>query len=591
MLTETPFKTVPELFQNAIDKFGERPLFGTKTAGVYKWLTFSEFDVKMRKLRAAMNRLGIKKGDAVGVIANNSVEFALAVYASYGLGAVVVPMYEVQKPTDWEYILNNAQIKLLFVGTDAIKQTIQGFEAPNLKNIFVIRPSDPKAVDSMNRLIDNETELMSHQALSGDDIADIIYTSGTTGLPKGVLISHTNLVQDVLKTAARFYVDQNDRTLAFLPWAHEFGKTVELLLFPSIGAAIGLVESNRTISQNLLEVNPTVLVSVPKIFNKIYDTIHQKTADNPVARILFERTEALAQKSHKTALTPLDKIQQKILDRVVGSKVREAFGTSLRFCISGGAALSEEIANFFIDFGVQIYEGYGMTETSPVIAVNSPKCGRKVGSAGKPLEGIDVRIDVDKEEEGGRQGEIIVSGPIIMQHYFGLDAETAEVITENGEFRTGDMGYIDEDGFVWITGRVKEQYKLENGKYVVPSALEKRITDSLLIEACVIFGAGMPYNVTLILPSKDYIDAFKAKNHLESATNKEIENDPRLHEELNEELKKMCEEFRGYEKPRKFMVTLDPFTIENGMMTPALKIKRREVEKRYGADLKKLYKD
>ena len=591
MLTKTDFHNLNDMIENSIKKYGERPFIGTKVAGTYTWLTYGEFDIKMRKLRSVLAHHGIGKGDVVAIIGNNSASFALAVYASYGLGAIMVPMYEVQKIEDWEYILKNSGAKLLFAGSDAIKSQIEGLHIDSLKTIFVIRPNDPKDPNSVDQLIAAETELMDSVEVVEEDIADYIYTSGTTGLPKGAIITHQNILQNVLKIQEVFPIGPTDRTLAFLPWAHEFGKTVELHIFPSVGAAIGLVESNRTIAQNLLEVNPTVLNSVPKIFNKIYDRIHEKTADHPIARILFERTENLAKKARKERLSVVDKIQQKVLDRVVGAKVRAAFGNSLRFCISGGAALSEEIANFFNDFGVTIYEGYGMTETSPIIAVNSPRDGRKIGSVGHPLRGVEVRIEVDPDEENSKQGEVIVGGPCIMRSYLNLPEATAEVLTDAHELRTGDMGYLDEDGYLWLTGRVKEQYKLENGKYVVPSALESRITISTIIECCVIFGANKPYNISIIQPTAEFIQKFRTDNGLENASNEELEKNEKLRACIQEELKKMCEEFRGYEKPRKFFITLDEFTIQNGMLSPALKIKRREVEKKYGERIKALYKD
>ncbi len=591
MLTKTKFHNLNDMIENSIKQYGERPFFGTKVAGTYTWMTYGEFDIKMRKLRAILSHHGIGKGDGVAIIANNSVTFALAVYASYGLGAIVVPMYEVQKIEDWEYILKNSGAKLLFAGNDSIKSQIEGLHIDSLKTIFVIRPNDPKDPASVDRMIEAETEMLDSIEVSEDDIADYIYTSGTTGLPKGAVITHQNVLQNVLKIQEVFPIGPTDRTLAFLPWAHEFGKTVELSIFPSVGSAIGLVESNRTIAQNLLEVNPTILVSVPKIFNKIYDIIHHKTAEHPVARVLFERTENLARKARKDKLSMIDKIQQKVLDRVVGAKVRGAFGNALRFCISGGAALSEEIANFFNDFGVTIYEGYGMTETSPIIAVNSPRAGRKIGSVGRPLPGVDVRIEVDPDEDNGKQGEVIVGGPCIMKEYLNLPEATAEVLTEAHELRTGDMGYLDEDGYLWLTGRVKEQYKLENGKYVVPSALESRITISTIIECCVVFGANRPFNIAIIQPTAEFIQKFRADNGLDNVSNDALENNDKLRDAIQEELKKMCEEFRGYEKPRKFFITLDEFTIQNGMLSPALKIKRREVEKKYGERIKALYKD
>ncbi|MCL2325524.1 MAG: AMP-binding protein, partial [Proteobacteria bacterium] len=462
------YTTLAELIKNSIERFGERPYLGTKIAGTYRWLTYAEFDIKMRKLRAALHRFGLKKGDVVAIIANNSVPFALTMYASYGLGAVMVPMYEVQRPQDWDFILRNSNARFLFVTNDTIRTQIEALHIENLEKIITIRSEDPQSPHSFDRIIEEETGFMDHIALDPDSDADILYTSGTAGQPKGVVLSHANIVENVKRVLSCFSISETDRTLAFLPWAHAFGKTTELHAFPSLGASVALVESNRTIAQNLLEINPTVLVAVPKIFNKIYDTVHQRAQNKPIAKTLLAHSEYIAQKARRNQeLSAFNKLQRVVLDRLVGKKIRAAFGNALRFCISGGAALSEEVAFFFDDFGVVICEGYGLSESGPIVAVNTPD-DRRIGAAGKPLPGVPVRIEPLADQTDSQQGEIIVGGPCIMKRYHLAPEETANALTDNHELRTGDMGFIDSDGNLWVTGRVKEQYKLENGKYVVP---------------------------------------------------------------------------------------------------------------------------
>ena len=587
------FKTLSGLIRRSIHLYGERPFFGVKREGTYEWMTYSEFGIRMRKMRSLLKSCGLKKGDRVALIANNSIEFALTAYASYGLGCVIVPMYEVQKVQDWEHIFSDSQPRLAVVSNDTIREKVEGLHSPGLEHLFVIRPTDASA-ESLASLID-KAELMDDtddEDVSEDDLCDIIYTSGTTGRPHGVELTHRNVVQNVIKTANVFNISCKDRILSFLPWAHAFGKTVDFHIFPSVGAAVGLVENNRTISQNLLEVNPTILCAVPKIFNKIYDTAHFKASSQTVKRLMFAQTEVISDRAKHGGLSLFGKLQHKVLDRLVASKVREAFGNSLRFCISGGASLSKEVATFFDNFGVQIYEGCGMTEHAPIIAVNIEN-NVKIGSVGLPLPGVHVSIESDNEmldKSNDKCGEIVVESDCVMKCYHNDPTGTASAIDEKGRLHTGDMGYIDEDGFLYITGRVKEQYKLENGKYVVPTALEEKINNSTFIDLSVVFGSGKPYNIVLIRPSDDYIEKFKKENHLENASQSEIENHPKLREVISNELRTACEDFRGYERPQKFAIILEPFTIQSGLLTPALKIKRREVEKRFAELIASLYK-
>ncbi len=584
------FTTLAELMRDSVCKYSERPFLGTKKDGVYSWMTYAEFGSLVRRFRAILKRCDFHKGDRIGIISNNCVEFAVAVYAAYGLGGVVIPMYEVQKFQDWEFIFGDAKPKIAVVGSDAIREKIESIECDSLKKIFVVRS---QSEDCMRVLMDNETEeLEIDESVTADDISDIIYTSGTTGRPRGVVLTHHGVVENVRGTAEPFFISENDRTLSFLPWAHAFGKTVELHIFPAVGAAIGLVESNRTISQNLTEVNPTIFVSVPQIFNRIYDTVHSKMDAKKTSRFLFNCAENVAKKAQTGKLSVFDKVQYSVFDKLVAGKVRASFGNSLRFCISGGASLSKEVASFFEAFGVRIYEGYGMTEHSPVVAVNCPE-SIHIGAVGKPLSMVKIEIvhdneNLDKSDE--KCGEIVITSPSIMKEYLNAPEATLEMLDDQHRLHTGDMGYLDDEGVLWITGRVKEQYKLENGKYVVPTALEEKIQNSMLINIAVVFGAGKPYNVVLIRPADEFIEKFKRENKLETASQKEIETNAKLRDVISKELQSICEEFRGYERPKEFAITLDKFTIQNGVMTPALKIRRREVEKRYSEVLAALYK-
>ena len=581
----TEFKTLAGLIDVSAEKYSNRPLFGTKVNGKWNWITYREFHEKVERLRAGLRDMGMQQGDIVAVISNNSVPFALVVYAAYGLGASIVPMYEVQKQQDWEFIIRDSKARFLFTGNDRIKAQIEAAGIETLEHIVSFRPETAEA-ESIDKLIAAHPEGMKALDVDENSVADILYTSGTTGMPKGVELTHHNIVQNAIHTFAGFDASCTDRSLSFLPWAHAFGKTVELHIFPYFGASVAIAESPRAIQSNLKETHPTILVGVPKVFNKFYDTIHQIGQTNPVARKLFEVTDNISIKAHANKLSPLDRLGQKVLNRVMGPRIRDAFGGELRFCISGGAALAPEIIEFFDSFGITIFEGYGMTETSPIIAVN--KHGRvKFGSVGRVLDCNVVRIDPVEESADGRSGEVVVGGHCVMKQYHNAPELTQEALTDDHSLRTGDLGYLDADGYLYLTGRVKEQYKLENGKYVVPGALEEKLNTSQAIEHAVIFGAGRPYNVALIRPTDTFAAQFRKDNDL--AESVDLSANAQFRELIQAEIQKLAKDFRGYEKPAKFAVVMDEFTIQNGILTPALKLKRREVEKRYKEIIEGLY--
>lgn len=584
-------KNMATLMREAIEMFPDRDLFGVKVDGVYRWQSYRSFGERMERLRAVFRRGGFGYGDRVAIIAKNSEAFALTVYAAYGLGGIVVPMYEVQKESDWAFILADSQPKIAVVSTDDIREKIERIANPSLEHIYVVSPENPQADNGFEHVIATETERADiAEGISDEDISDIIYTSGTTGMPHGVELTHRNIVNDFTVAARLVPFYKEDRSLSFLPWAHAFGKIVELHLIPFCGGAVALAESPRTVADNLLEVQPTILVSVPKIFNKIYDVVHLRVEHKRAARALLRQMEDLSKASYKGRLPLAKRLQLRLLERLIGKKVRAAFGGKLRFSLSGGASLSPEVAAFFMGCGVTVYEGYGMTEHSPVVAVNTP-ADTKIGTVGKPLPG--VKVDILRDTENGaddeRCGEIVLSSASVMKGYHNDPQANAAAFDEEGRFHTGDMGYLDDDGFLVLTGRVKEQYKLENGKYVVPSVLEEKINTSLKIAQSVVFGSGKAYNIALINPTQETIEQFRHANHLEAMSTHELAEYPAFRALFADELKEKCDGFRGYERPQKFALILEEFTIDNGLLTPALKIKRREIERRFADTIDALY--
>ena len=353
--------------------------------------------------------------------------------------------------------------------------------------------------------------------MAKDDVAALIYTSGTTGNPKGVILSHANIASNVNAIHECFPMENGDRSLSFLPWAHVFGQTCELHGLFSMGASMAIAESVEKIIDNLAEVRPTLLFSVPRIFNKIYAGVQKQIATKPRAiQIAVQQALRLAAKERngKKLMVAEHAAFNALTDKLVFSKVRARFGGELKYAFSGGAAISRDVAEFIDSLGVTVYEGYGLTETSPIATANWPG-HRKIGSVGRALPGVRVEIVIGQPQMTAKErrrkasvrdeGEIIVYGPNVMKGYFKRPEENAQVFTKDGGFRTGDQGYVDPAGYLYITGRIKEQYKLENGKYVVPSPLEEKLKLSPYILNAFVYGDNKPFNVALLVANVEAV--------------------------------------------------------------------------------------
>ncbi len=513
------FKSLVDMQIRSCEKFAGNQLFGTKRNGVYQWITYGEFARRVAAFRSALVSLGVQKGDKVATIANNSVEWAVGAYATYSIGANYVPMYEAQLPKEWEYILNDCGAVVLLVSTEDIYDKAAPFigKVGNLRHIVVFYADASKDYSYERLLEQGEANPVEPYMPEPEEIAGLIYTSGTTGNPKGVVLSHGNFCSNVNAVQVIFPMSQEDTSCSFLPWAHSFGQTVELHCLLSTGAAIGIAESVHTLLDNFGEIRPTLLFAVPRIFNRIYDGLQKRMAnEKPVKRMMFERGLAVAKRKRELAekgqQSAWVNLQYDLFDKVVFSKVKERFGGRLRYAFSGGAALSKEVGTFIDDIGILVFEGYGLTETSPIATANTP-AARRLGTIGKPIPEVSIYICDEEQNVLGPEtdGEIVVVGPNVMQGYYNLPEQTAEAIFDlNGQraFRTGDMGQISTDGFVKITGRFKEQYKLENGKYVVPTPLEDDLKLSGFINQAFFFGDNKFYNVALIVPEFEALSAW-----------------------------------------------------------------------------------
>jgi long-chain acyl-CoA synthetase len=595
-MTSPKFETLVDIFLQSIASFGPRPLFGEKKNGQWTWMTYIQFGQMVDDLRGGLAQLGVTHGDRVAVIANNRHEWAVGAYACYTLGAAYVPMYEAQLDKEWHYILNDCGAKVVFAATDAIATKLKALQKDLPKLEHVIRfTGTASESDTFACLLRRGADTPSPVTQpKPSDLAGLIYTSGTTGNPKGVMLSHANLARNVAAMHEVFPMNQDDRSLAFLPWAHSFGQNVELNALFSMGASMGIAEGVDKIVDNLSEVQPTLLFSVPRIFNRIYDGLQKRMAsESRVKRALFHRglevakqRKALADKKQSSVL--LD-AQHAFFDKVVFSKVRARFGGRLKYAFSGAAAISREVAEFIDNLGITVYEGYGLTETSPISTANYPGY-RKIGSVGRPIPG--TRVEIDRSETGDpKQGEIVVYGHNVMMGYYNLPEENEKVFTADGGFKTGDMGVLDEDGYVWITGRIKEQYKLENGKYVVPVPIEQALQLSPFITNVMLHGQNKPFNVAIIVPDMDSLKKWATEKGFDITSIPELLKREEVQQLYREQINEFCKQAKGYEKPQRFLLISEDFSTANDMLTPSLKLKRRNVLKKFGEAVEELYRE
>ncbi|HWE31626.1 MAG TPA: long-chain fatty acid--CoA ligase [Polyangia bacterium] len=565
------------MLHDVVAKYGDRPVLGTRGADAWSWTSYREFGALVDQARTALAARGVGRGDRVAVISNNRLEWAVTAYAAFTLGAIWVPMYESQLDGDWQFILGDCTARMCFVSGEAIAKRVRGFsnQLPDLQHVIDF---DAPGDDGFAALM-RAGEKRDVAAITPDatDVALFIYTSGTTGKPKGVRLSHSNIAGNVSGFQEVVPIDMAHRSLAFLPWAHVYGGSVELHGMISIGASLAICSKRERILEYLGEVKPSVLFAVPQIWNRIYAGVQANVAEKPkLIRSIFHAALRSRSKQKRGQSRSFGEVVALPLAKaLIFGKVKQRFGGKLEFACSGAAALSPDVAEFVDNLGIDVYEGYGMTETSGIAVCNQPQA-RRIGTVGKPLPGVDIKLDHQAPGGDADNGEILVYGTGVMLGYHNQPDETAKVMTPDAGLRTGDLGRFDADGFLVVTGRVKELYKLQNGKYVAPAPLEEKLTLSPFIAQAMLHGADKPYNVAIIVPN------------LQNA-GELVQDQKKLREVIAAELDKYSSDWKSYERVKKFMLADEEFTTANDMLTPTLKVKRRNVIKRYGADLDKLY--
>ncbi|MBN1498362.1 MAG: AMP-binding protein [Spirochaetes bacterium] len=590
-----PPRNLVDLFEESVVKWGDRPAIGQKdpATGEYVWTTYRELARRIDNLRGALHALGLKKGETVGVILSNSVEWFVIENATHGLGGRFIPMYEKELEKKWHYMIKESEVKFLFVRDAAILKKITPLtgDCDDLNDTFVVYGEGEKSLSSLEK--SGAARTIPSYKPHWSEVAVIIYTSGTTGDPKGVVLNHGNLTH-CSQSGYRIYPELNETCIALsiLPWAHSYAISAELHNFLQFGGSIGIMGSLETLTTDFLAVRPTHLMSVPRVFNKIYNGIQMMMAEEGgVKKKLFDAACAEAARCRDGKKT----LKLKILDRLVFSKIRARLGGRLKGSLTASAVMNLDIALFFKDVGIDIYDCYGLSETSPAITMNSPMYGNKIGSVGKPVMDMHVKIDKSRTGADSPDGEILVYGAHVMMGYLKKPEQTAAIMlsdTWNGfpGIRTGDLGRFDEEGNLYVTGRFKDEYKLSNGKYVHPESLEIDMKLVPHVANAFVYGDGKEYNVGIIIPDFETIKKDSRTAKWADRPAAEIIRDEEFRDfltrEVNDHLRKS---FAGYEIPKKYIITDQDFTLENGMLTQTLKVVRGEVVKKYAEMLNKLY--
>lgn len=576
------------MFQERVKRSPGKVAFQFFNKPEQRWssLTWGEVSLRVAKYQAALTQDGLKPGERVAIMLNNSPEWAMFEQAALGLGLVVVPLYTNDRVDNISYVLQDAGIKVLLVEghehikmLEAISSQIDGLtrllsrEPCKQYNRF----SRLLTLEEWTALATKDSGEMQCAKQSGNDLATIVYTSGTTGRPKGVMLSHNNILSNAYSGGAKaIEIYTSDIFLSFLPLSHMLERTAGYYIPIMFGASIAFARSVQDLAEDLLSIKPTVLISVPRIYERVYNKIYaQLEKKSPLARGLFLKAVEAGWQRFSTGHSPLS---WQLLKPLVANKVMAKLGGHLRIAICGGAPLSPSVAKTFVGLGLNLLQGYGLTETSPIIAVNRSE-DNVPASVGKPLDGIEVKV--------GKDAELLVRGPCIMLGYWNNVQATEQMIDAEGWLHTGDKVKI-EQGRIFITGRIKEIIVLSNGEKVPPNDMEMAITMDNLFEQALVLGEGRPYLSALLVLSSEDCNLLSAQLGTVIKDTDDLKN-PEIKALLLRRVSLLTCEFPGYAQIKQISICTDPWSVENGLMTPTLKLKRQRILEKYAADVSKMY--
>ena len=585
-------KRIFDFAHHALENYSQDDMFLTKYHGEWKKTSTKDFCDQGNRISRGLLKLGIKPGDKIALITTATrTEWAVMDLGISQIGAVSVPVYPTISPEDYDFIFNNAEVQYCFVSDRDLYDKVIQIKAnvSTMKGVFTFDQVD--GAPNWNEILDlgnddatqNEVDDLSN-SINSEDLATIIYSSGTTGRPKGVMLTHHNIVSNVLASDPRIprvkgLQNSDIRILSFLPICHIFERML-FYLYQFNGYSLYFAESIEKMGDNIKEVKPHIMSVVPRLIEKVYDKIYDKgTSAGGLKSKIF--LWALGVNKAKQKIGKPSGLMETIADKLVFSKWREGLGGNIITLVSGSAALQPRLNKMFQNAGIPILEGYGLTETSPVISVNS--FGKiKVGTVGHVLENLDVKIQED--------GEITVKGPSVFKGYFKNEEMTKEVFTEDGYFKTGDIGHIDEEGYLHITDRKKEMFKTSGGKYVAPQVIENQAKASKFIEQIMVVGDGEKMPCALIQPDFNFVQHWAERKQINVGTTpEEMANSPELKERINKEIDYLNTKLGSWEQIKRFELTPEVWTIDSGVLTPTLKLKRKAVKERFIKLYNKMY--
>lgn len=584
-------KRLFDIFPYQRDKYPLGDALAGKVNGVWETYSTQQVIEVTDSMALGLLELGLKKGDMIGIISSNCVEWALADLATQKMGGIVVPLYPTSSPDDLVYIMNHCKMRLVFCEEDELYEKIKGCQASveSLDHIYSFREvKGASHFKNLSAKVDQEQRgrLKEIQdTIGANDLATIIYTSGTTGKPKGVMLSHNNIVSNINSSIERLPVSKGDAALSFLPLSHIFERMIcYMYYFVGVEVKFGTIDE---IADNLKLIRPHVFTAVPRLLEKVFDKVQAGGLANTGMKLkIFKWATELALKWEPDGKNGAwYGMQLKLADKLVFSKIRAKAGLDrVLACASGSAALQARLARFYNAIGVPLVEGYGLTETSPVISVNGFGKGEmKIGAVGKVISGGEVKIFPD--------GEICYKGPNVMMGYYQNEAMTKEVIDADGWFHTGDIGEIDKNGFLRITDRKKEMWKTSGGKYIAPQVLENKFKESLLIEQFVVVGEGEKFPAALIVPNFELLcdwmddEGISYNRDMPAAI---IAMD-KVKKKYESECERLNQGFGKWEMIKRFELLPGEFTVDGGELTPSLKLKRKVIAEKYKTEIAKIY--
>ncbi len=586
MITAERLFEVPD---HQLKNYPNASMFVTKTAGLWVPVSTSDFIERTMNVARGLISMGVQAGDRVAVASSNRIEWNILDIAVQKTGAILVPLYPNISEGDYRFILTDCAAKICIVSNQELADKISNVreDVPSLAHLFSFDKLDSvphwSFIEEQKTHTEEDKVQERMKMVKNEDLVTIIYTSGTTGNPKGVMLSHQNLLSNVSSCIEPIPADNNSRVLTFLPICHVYERMLHYL-YMYLGCSIYFAESMDTIGENIKEVKPDLFSAVPRLIEKVFDKIMAKGEElKGIKKALFYWALNLAETYDNVHASLFFKIKLGIARKLIFSKWKDALGGNVRAIASGSAALQPRLARIFLAADIPILEGYGLTETSPVVSVNNFVTGIRIGTVGALIEGVQVKIASD--------GEILVKGPNVMLGYYNNIEATNEVMDSEGWFHTGDIGEFQDGKYLKITDRKKEIFKTSGGKYIVPQAMENRFKQSRFIEQIMVIGEGEKFPAAFVVPNFAFAKEWANRHglHFESMSNEEIVIQSEFIERMNEEIAEINQVFGNWEQVKKIALLPEEFTINGGELTPTLKLKRKKILEKYQEGYQKIF--